>query len=188
MSERELKRTSRKLDRLEKTITKALAVYGDITEHDDLVTKHLLPCGNDPILLAIKGHLLIEHLLEVDLCRILDVDHIPTGKDYGSLGFNQKLQLLRTVVEQHEPKPNADLFLAIKSLNDARNRIAHNLKSPQDVENDLNLFIREYHKQASTKPASPSPIAEELKTCILSLCRFLHDIRIHLFRLEVGAT
>ena len=185
MSERQLKRPSRAIGRFEKTNAKAQAFSEDLDKYLDWVNKHLLPCADDLILLTIKGHLLIEHLLEVNLNRLLDIDHIPTGNDYGALGFNQKLQLLRTVVEQREPKPNADLFLAIARLNETRNQLAHNLKNPQEMEKDIQQFIADYHKRAGTKPATPVPTAAELKTCILNLCRFLRDVQLHLLRLEI---
>jgi len=178
MSERHLKKISRLIDQFERTNTQAQLVYKDRHDHLQLVEQHLNPCGNDVILLTIKGHLLVEHLLEVNLIRLLDVDRIPR------LGFRQKLQLLSTIVEQREAKPNADLFLAISTLNDTRNQLAHNLKNPQEMQNDLQHFINEYHKRAGTKRTSPNPSADELKTCILQLCNFLHEVRIHLFRLK----
>jgi hypothetical protein len=89
------------------------------------------------------------------------------------------------VVEQREPKPNADLFLAIQTLNKTRNQLAHNLKNQQEIENDLRLFIREYHKQAGTTEPPAYQLPDELRGCILKLCRFLHNVRVHLFKLHV---
>jgi hypothetical protein len=182
MTEHRLKHTARAIARGEKAIAIALKFAQDLDEHRDLVTKHLQPCGSDLILISIKGHLLVEHLLEVNLCRILGIDCIPTRK--GSLGFNHKLQLLRAVVEHREPKPNADLFLAIDSLNMARNQLAHNLKLSQEIEKVLNSFIDEYHLQAGTKRTPTNSLADELKSCILNLCTFLTEVRRHLAKLE----
>ena len=81
---------------------------------DDLLTSwdnyegHLLPCSDDLTLLTLKGHLVIESLLEAILARRLRIPQLPD--ENAKLEFYQKLKLVQSVVCNCEPGPNADLF------------------------------------------------------------------------------
>jgi hypothetical protein len=57
----------------------------DLMRLPDLLDQYLKPCGDDLTLLIIKGHLIIESLLEMNLCRLLDIESLP--KKYGRLDF-----------------------------------------------------------------------------------------------------
>ena len=122
----------RKAGRDIKRIEKAAQFLTDRQKMMVLITQHLKPCGEDLTLLTLKGHLLIENLLDTNLCRLLAVQNLPVGR--GRLGFNQKLYLLKEVVIQcEEPGPNSDLFCAIDALNELRNQTAHKLKNQGEV-------------------------------------------------------
>ena len=134
-----------KLDKLLSKIDKTIQLNDDSEKLSDLLEQHLKPCGNDLMLLTIKGHLIIESLLELNLCRLLAIEELP--KKYGRLDFNQKLQLVQTVIKKHKPgpnSPNSDLCSAIDKLNYVRNQLAHNLKNPTEIEKDVKDFIKEY--------------------------------------------
>jgi hypothetical protein len=154
----------------------------DASKYHDLVKLHLQPCGDDLILLTLKGHLVIENLLEMNVLRLLAIDRLSTRS--GKLGFNQKLQLVLAVVEQREPGPNADLFCAIDHLNQLRNQLAHNLKDQVQIESLVKEFVRNFHKLASTKLISQKSLATQLKSCILQLCMFVYKVRCHFYKLE----
>lgn len=110
--------------KLENTHKKIIQLSDDALKSLDLV-EYLTPCGDDLILLTLKGHLIIENLLEMNLTRLLDIDYLPEGKDNPNLEFSQKLKLVQAVVLSREPGPNADLFCAIAKLNKIRNDLAH---------------------------------------------------------------
>jgi hypothetical protein len=115
----------KKVDKRDKEIEQLLA---DRHKPGELAKEHLGKCGDELILITLKGHLIIENLLEMNLCRLLRIDRLPE-KDDAELTFKQKLKLVQSVVEQREPGPNADLFVAIAKLNTIRNHLAHNLKN-----------------------------------------------------------
>jgi hypothetical protein len=174
----------KKVQKTEKKGRKVDQLTADALEYADLVTEHLTPCSDDLILLTLKGHLVIESLLEIILRRVLSVGRLPQSN--GKLGFSQKLQLVQVVVEEREPGPNADLFCAICKLNWLRNQLAHNLKDQGQIENDVKRFIEEYYRKAGAKPTLPKPLPLQLRYCIVQLCMFLHKIRCHFFNLELS--
>jgi hypothetical protein len=176
----EFRKRSVKQDKRGKKIDQLIA---DRFKPGELVKEHMVKCGDDLILITLKGHLIIENLLEMNLCRLLAIDCLP--KKYGELNFNHKLQLLRAVVANREPKPNADLFLAIDKLNQIRNQLAHNLKNQSDIEKDVQSFVDEYRQRADMKLVSNESLPKQLRTCIFELCRFLDKVRVHFYKLEV---
>lgn len=179
MKYEEIKKRGDKIDKKGKEIDQLIA---DRHKPGELVMEHLGKCGDDLILITLKGHLIIENLLEMNLCRLLAIDCLP--KKYGELGFNHKLQLLRAVVANREPKPNADLFLAIDKLNQIRNELAHNLKNQGDIEKDVKSFVDEYRQRNDIKLVSNESLPKQLRSCILKLCRFLDAVRVHFYKLE----
>jgi hypothetical protein len=146
-----------------------------------LVGQHLLPCRDNLVLLTLNGHLIIENLLEMNLCRLLAIDCLPTDDQ---LEFSQKLRLVQAVVIKREPGPNADLFCAIRMLNKARNELAHNLRNPAEIESAVKRIIQSYQSRADAKLSSQEPLAEQLRRCIRQLCRFLDKVRVQSFKLE----
>jgi hypothetical protein len=166
---------------VEMKLKKALRFIEDRNKSGKLINEHLVPCGDDKILLTLKGHCVIESLLESILIRQLDIESLPR------VGFNQKLKLVQTMVTQREPGPNADLFLAIEALNDLRNQIAHNLKDKEEIEKDALKFIGAYHKRVGTKSCSHEALPIQLRNCIVELCKHLDDVITHFYRLGVEA-
>src|SRR5438477_4929678 len=98
----------------------------DLIKHSALLDQHLKPCSDDLVLLTLKGHLLIESLLEINLCHLLGIDRLPKEKEdnYPELEFIHKLKLLQAATIQSKPGPNADLFKAVAKLNKIRNNLA----------------------------------------------------------------
>jgi hypothetical protein len=104
----------------------------------EILTQHLLPCGDDLTLLTLKGHLIVEYLLETILLRLLGIPEAPKrlgrrkSSDKIMPGFYEKLKLVEAAVCQSHPGPNADLLIVIENLNWMRNQLAHNLKNQAD--------------------------------------------------------
>ena len=161
----------------------------DIIKNSELLDQHLKPCGNDLILLTLKGHLIIEGLLEINLCRLLAIDHLPKEKEdgYPELEFIHKLKLLQAATVQSKPGPNADLFRAIAKFNKIRNNLAHNLKNPQETELEIKSLIDCYQSKADKKLSLGKSPAEQLRNCIRQLCQFLCKVRVHFYKLKLPA-
>jgi hypothetical protein len=152
----------------------------------DLVPQYLQPCGEDLVLLTLKGHLILETLLEMNLCRMLRVKSMPSGNAHPGLEFNQKLRLVRAVVLSREPaaKPNSDLFVVIEKLNSVRNALAHNLMPGEKIEAEVKRVIESYQAKTDSKLNTTKPLAEQLKACITLLCIFLDAVRVQTFKLD----
>jgi hypothetical protein len=157
--------------------------FNDHQKSIDLVNQHLNPCGEDLILLTLKGHLIIENLLDTNLCRLLSVHNLPGKK--GRLGFMQKLYLLKEVViECEEPGPNSDLFCAIDDLNELRNQIAHKLKNQEEIQRDTRNFVKNNRQKLGIKLALDKPLPAQLKACIVKLFNFLIKVMHHFYKLD----
>ena len=152
----------------------------------DLVPQYLHPCGDDLVLLTLKGHLILETLLEMNLCRMLRIKSMPRGDADPDLEFNQKLRLVRAVVLSREPtaRPNCDLFVVIEKLNNVRNALAHNLMPAEKIEAEVRRVIESYQAKADAKLNTTNPLAAQLKACITLLCIFLDAVRVQSFKLD----
>ncbi len=148
------------------------------------LTDHLLPCGTDLTLLVLKGHLVAEQLLEIILARLLRVSELP-GKP-GRLQFFQKLKLVEKVVCEREPGPSADLLCVLDTLNDVRNKLAHGLKTPKEIEGLVQSLIQCYYTKKGQKLPKgwQKDIYGHLTICLFALCQFLLKIRLHSYELE----
>ena len=171
-------------DKVDKRVREVDQLFADHSKSDELVTEHLGKCADDLILLTLKGHLIIENLLEVNLCRLLVIERLPEGKDNPDLEFSQKLKLVQAVVLTREPGPNADLFCAIAKLNKIRNDLAHNLMNQAEIEAAVKRVLESYQSKADLKLSSGRPLPEQLKDCIVKLCQFLVAVRVHFCKLK----
>jgi hypothetical protein len=165
-----------------KQIEKSFQLSDDIEKYFELLFQHLKPCGDDLILLTITGHLIIENWLEINLTRLLAIENLPSGK--GRLGFSHKLNLVQAVVISREPGPNADVFCAIAEFNDLRNKVAHRLRSQEEIENDVKSFIKNNHKIFDKKLSQNWTTAKQLRIYINKLCKFLFDVRVYFHKLD----
>ncbi len=104
MKYEEVIKRGEKIEKRGKEIDQLIA---DRHKPGELVKERLGKCGDDLILITLKGHLILENLLEMNLCRLLKIDRLPERGD-AELTFKQKLKLVQSVVEQREPGPNAD--------------------------------------------------------------------------------
>src|ERR1043166_1385199 len=133
--------------RTDKKTKGALELLDDAEKSHELLNDHLLSCSDDLTLLTLKGHLVIENLLDTILSRLLRIPNLPVDEN-AKLGFYQKLKLVESAVCNLEPGPNADIFCAITKLNSVRNKLAHNLKKPEEIEKDVKSLIDSYYAKA----------------------------------------
>jgi hypothetical protein len=158
----------------------------DRLKRSELIERYLTACGDDLVLLALKGHLIIEGLLEMNLCRVLGLESLPQREADPELEFHQKLKLVRAVVLSREPgaKPNADLFCVIAKLNKVRNELAHVLMEPQEVQASVKRLIQSYNEKADLKLRAGEELPTLLKECIKRLCGFLDEVRIQTYKIK----
>jgi hypothetical protein len=168
--------------KIEAKIKRTLQFCEDKTKCKKLIIEHLDPCGDDLILLTLKGHCIIESFLESILVRQLNLDALPQNH---VLEFSQKLGLVKAVVIVREPKPNADLFCAITKLNSIRNRLAHNLINPLEIEAYVKSIIESYQSKADLKLSSAKSVSVQLRNCIVKLCEFLFEVIDHFYKLDL---
>jgi hypothetical protein len=154
----------------------ACRLYDDMIKSVDLLDQHLKPCGEDLILLTLKGHLIIERLLEMNLSLILGVENLPR------LRFSDKLKLLQAAVVEGKPGPNTDLFMVIEKLNEVRNSLAHNLRDNKEIEVETERIIVCLRSRADKKESLGKSSADRLRSCVHKLCKFLLDVRVHIHK------
>lgn len=149
----------------------------------EALCEHLLACGDDLILLTLKGHLVMESVLDKILARLLHIPHLPEDGS-AKLEFYQKLKLVEAVVCYADPGPNADLFCAIAKLNSVRNKLAHNLKKPDEIAADVKSLLDCYFAKAEKKPVYSKVLSDDLRTCLIKLWQLLFKVRCHFHELE----
>jgi hypothetical protein len=121
------------------------------------------PENDDLSLIILKGHLLIEELLnEAIKLKVKD----PTQLRDAKLTFNQRLCLLRSFEELKIG--SFDIHDAIKKLNILRNEIAHNLERQQLV-NLTSNFLEIFEDSIADYGHADQATGERLKTAILLL-------------------
>lgn len=138
--------------------------------------KHM-PQGDDLILIVLKGHLLIEEMLQ----EIIDISVAnPAELENARFSFAHKLCLARALDHDHEPK--RQMFLLIEKVNALRNQLAHNLE-PADLERRVrdvvSLFLSEVDNPQSRDVYKAEPVPEQLRTTCLFLLGFLGSLLKH---------
>lgn len=169
------------LEQFDKQFKQTDKLFSDIMNCSNSLDQYLKPCGDDLMLLTLKGHLIIESLLEMNLCRLLSIDQLPEEKEdnYPELEFIHKLKLLQAAAVESKPGPNTDLFRVIAKLNKIRNGFAHNLKHHNDTEADIKSLVACYQSKADKGISLGESPPAQLRSCIHKLCAFLFDVRIH---------
>ena len=104
---------------------------------DSMIYRFLehLPVGGDPVLILLKGHLLIEELLR-ELINIHLAD--PQAIEEAELTFHHCLCLAKAFGA--EIRSDYWIWQAIKKLNKLRNQLAHNLE-PKGFDDRLENFV-----------------------------------------------
>lgn len=122
-----------------------------------------LPPAKDSELLVLKGHLLIERLLEKYLAQNLANAR---ELDEARLSFSQKLSM---VMALHSDPDSAWLWRAIRLLNALRNDLAHRIDSTRQPE-----LLEEFLRHVESSPelpelAPPDEITERLHRAVFAV-------------------
>lgn len=115
----------------------------DYFESLERFLKHL-PTGKDPELVILKGHLLVERLLDTYLANNLARSSAISNAGFD---FSQKLAVVEAV---HPEWDCAWLWQSIRLLNRIRNRLAHRLE-----DNGAKSLLEEFFKNVESSEEFP---------------------------------
>jgi hypothetical protein len=106
----------------------------DSNDFEDRFRRHFPRRSNDLTLVVLKGHLLLEEIVNRLLSALL---REPKAIEGANLRFHQKLCLIRALL----PKGRGDrLYNAAEKLNTLRNKLAHHLDYPE-IEAQVRDFL-----------------------------------------------
>lgn len=128
------------------------------------LTQHL-DKTDDPILVILRGHLLVEERLRRILARL---SRAPEELKAARLSFHQILCLCRAVIARHD-EPTWGFM---ERLNEVRNRIAHHLE-PGDLDELLGALAAKLWPKYPGRPATP---LGRFRTAVLFTCGYLEAI------------
>lgn len=121
---------------------------------------------DDPILVILRAHLLIEERLRDILARIC---RSPDELQMARLSFHQALCLCRAVIGRQDD-PAWDF---VARLNEVRNRIAHHL-DPGDFDELLGSVIAKLRPDYADRLGTP---LDRFRTAVLYACGYFDAIR-----------
>jgi hypothetical protein len=129
-----------------------------------------LPRSNDLTLIVLKGHLLLEELIDGIIADSLSN---PTALTPARLTIFQRLRLARALVNKVLDGP----LDSAEKLNTLRNRMAHHLEPPQ-FERDVTAFLRTLEDlEVPVTKYEEMSTARRLKEAIAFLCGHLSGWR-----------
>lgn len=120
---------------------------------------------DDPVLVILRAHLLVEERLRDILARL---SRAPDELKAARLSFHQVLYLCRAIIARHD-EPVWD-FMA--RLNEARNRIAHHL-DPGDFDEILGAVAAELGAYYADRLRTP---LDRFRTAVIYTCGYLESI------------
>jgi len=132
--------------------------------HPEEITQHL-DKADDPILVILRGHLLVEERLRRILARL---SRAPEELKTLRLSFHQVLYLCRAVIGRHDEPA----WGFMKRLNEARNRIAHRL-DPGDLDKLLGALAAELWPKRRNRLATR---LGRFRTAVVFTCAYLDAI------------
>lgn len=124
-----------------------------------------------PVLIILKGHLLVEATL-VDICSRLLAN--PAALEKGKVNFSTRLNLVQALIDDDEvPEP---IWHALRDLNDIRNLLAHKLE-PENIEARLCQFVKRLEDfECVLSLDKENGINERLRSCIIYLSGLLSQV------------
>jgi hypothetical protein len=145
------------------------------------IERHLEPCGDDLILLTLRGHLIAEELLGTILARALGLPELPKEL---RLGFPQRHRLVSELCAKRLGLNGDPLLKMVEKLNGLRNTFAHQLKDDAEVEHHVQEFLKEYSRQKRGRVALKTPpLPQAFKECLMQICGFLYRVRFRSYKL-----
>jgi hypothetical protein len=129
-----------------------------------------LPSGDDLTLITLKGHLLIEEILEKIIRTIVAHGEL---LENARLSFAQKAALARSMCWT---KHDCDIWDIIFSINSLRNEFAHQLASPKvesKLQKTIDLYLQSLDNPENRTERSSQPRHQQLKDAIAYCIGFL---------------
>jgi hypothetical protein len=138
---------------------------------------HVDDAGNvwvaaDPLLVILKGHLIIEKAL-TDICARLLKN--PSALERENIRFSTRLDLVCALLDPALPE---NVVHAMRDLNRLRNAFAHNLEpEPDELEKSLEKFFRRFDEfeDLSTLHQEDRNVSDRIASCIFFLCGILSN-------------
>ncbi len=127
-----------------------------------------LPIAKDPTAVIVRGHLLVEELLEEFISIHL---REPTAIKDARLTFHQKFRLVQGLIGSKSDNP---MWKSVEQLNKLRNQISHNLPNKEQISkinNALKVFFKDEFDEIPDDIYSKS---KALRIWINCLCAELH--------------
>ena len=140
------------------------------------LTDHLPNKDADPVLIILKGHLLIERLVRQFINSML-----PNPKAFEKCGFNaaQCIAIAESMcLENEEP---AWLWRQVKDLNSIRNKLAHTLDG-ENIEQRIDSFVSTVSNAQKLKNKSLTNVIARLYGMVKGLCDLSESKEFRLFK------
>ena len=129
------------------------------------ITQHL-DKTDDPILVILRGHLLVEERLRDILARL---SRAPEELKAARLSFHQVLYLCRAVIARHDEP----VWGFMERLNEVRNRVAHHL-DPGDFDELLGSLAAKLWSDYPNRLETP---LGRFRMAVVYTCGYLESIR-----------
>ena len=137
-----------------------------IQNSGNLLKEHL-PKSNDLELVILKGHILLEYLLN-QIITVKSEYNLETMDT--NFTFNQKIEIL---VILNIIKQNSDIYQVLKVWNKLRNQIAHKLDFDQKLVDKLIKLGVGWTRAEKNLPKNDNERARAMKFLIPSSCGYL---------------
>jgi len=130
----------------------------------------LMPQSTDPVLLILKGHLLVEEHIQAVLNDLLAR---PELLEEARLTFYQRMRLVQSLLGEG----NDDyLWMSIRKLNTLRNRMAHVLEL-NDLEQRVDDYLADWAEDGFTQSGDEAERANRILHAVQSTCGILTGYR-----------
>ena len=123
----------------------------------------LMPKTQDLSLIVLKGHLLIEEILQEIINQHLKE---PDALSDARLTFFHRLRLVQALTGK-----TARVWKSVEKLNQIRNQLAHKLE-PSDLESRIDEFIKDWAEDTFTTCSDSKERAKRLRNTLALICGY----------------
>lgn len=134
------------------------------------------PRNNDPYLILLKGHLLIEEILNELLAMQLPHAEALFGSKGASLNFHQTTCMVEAITPQSPAAPW--VWVAVKKLNKIRNYVAHKL-NPLGIEHktkDIESYVKNNFPEMWSICEKSCPNLSSFGICVMAIYCMLNPL------------
>ena len=129
--------------------------------------RRLMPKSHDPVILVIKGHLLLE---EAMFAVIKTICRRPEALENARLSFLQLLSLFSGLTGINAENT---LYKFIKGTNELRNKLAHNAEVP-DLEKKIEALLAVHAREGFKSSKNARERAVQLRTVFAFTCGLVY--------------